>query len=72
MNERSDNQQLNNRAAQLVGRVVEVSEPLHHGQGRVQIGDTLWKVKASETIEAGAQVIVVGADGMNLLIERHS
>ncbi|MET4694355.1 NfeD family protein [Endozoicomonas lisbonensis] len=72
VNERSDNQQLNNRAVQLVGRVVEVSEPLTHGQGRVQIGDTLWKVKASETIEAGTQVVVVGADGMTLLVERHS
>lgn len=72
VNEQSDHSQLNNRAAQLIGRVVEVSEPLPHGQGRVQIGDTLWKVQATESIEAGTQVIVIGADGMTLLIERHS
>ena len=68
---RSDHNQLNNRAAQLIGRIVDVSEPITHGQGRVQIGDTLWKVQTSETIEAGAQVVVVGADGMTLLVERH-
>ncbi|AMO56464.1 hypothetical protein GZ77_06670 [Endozoicomonas montiporae] len=72
VNEKSDNHQLNNRAAQLVGRVVEVSETLVHGQGRVQVGDTLWKVQASEAIEAGAKVVVVGADGMTLLVERNS
>lgn len=72
VNEKSDSHQLNNRAAQLIGRVVMVSETLSHGQGRLQIGDTLWKVQASDTIEAGVNIVVVGADGMTLLIERHS
>ena len=72
VNETTDHQQLNNRAAQLIGRVVPVSEPLADGQGRIQIGDTLWKVRANETIEAGARVVVIGADGMTLLVDRHS
>ena len=70
VNEQTDRAQLNDRAGQLVGRVVDLQDTLKHGQGRVQIGDTLWKVQASETIEAGSQVVVVGTDGMTLLVER--
>lgn len=74
VNNKTDHQQLNNRAAQLIDRVVDISEPIAHGQGRIQIGDTLWKVKVdkTETIEAGAKVIVIGAQGMTLLIKRYS
>ena len=72
VNEKSDaDPQLNDRAAQLIGRVVEVSETIPHGQGRIQIGDTRWKVQASETIEAGSQITVTGSEGMTLLIERY-
>lgn len=72
VNEKTDHHQLNNRAAQLIDRVVEVNESLAHGQGRIQIGDTLWKVKANESIEAGTQVIVTDTEGMTLLVKRYS
>ena len=72
VNEKTDHNQLNNRAAQLIGRVLDVTEPIIDGQGRVQIGDTLWKVRASDNIESGEKIRVVGTDGMVLLIERCS
>ncbi|MCL6269706.1 NfeD family protein [Sansalvadorimonas sp. 2012CJ34-2] len=62
---------LNNRAAQQVGRVFVLEHDLPGGHGRVQLGDTMWKVKASETLHAGTTVIVSGAEGMSLQLNTH-
>ena len=70
VNDRTDHLQLNNRAAQLIGRVTVVQETLEHGQGRIQIGDTLWKVRADETIETGTTVKVIDVEGMTLIIKK--
>ena len=59
---------LNNRAAQLKGRILVLEQELPGGFGRVQIGDTKWKVQAADTLQAGTTVIVTGSDGMTLLI----
>ncbi|MTI13730.1 NfeD family protein [Sansalvadorimonas verongulae] len=60
---------LNDRAAQMVGRIVVLDQNLPGGHGRIQIGDTKWKVRANQTLEAGATVVVVGSEGMTLFIE---
>ncbi len=60
---------LNNRAAQLIGRVFVLDQTLLGGHGRVQLGDTKWKVQAESTLEAGTTVVVDGAEGMTLLIK---
>ncbi|KEQ17735.1 NfeD family protein [Endozoicomonas numazuensis] len=72
VNEKSDYPQLNQRAAQLIGRVVVLENDLPGGQGKIQIGDTLWSVKAVGHLEKGCPVIITGAEGMTLLIDRHS
>jgi membrane protein implicated in regulation of membrane protease activity len=69
VNEKSDHPQLNQRAAQLVGRTVTLEDDLPGGQGKVQVGDTFWKVRASQTLEKGTTVIITGSDGMVLLCE---
>ena len=69
INNQNDHPQLNQRAAQLIGRVVTLEEPLVNGQGRIQIGDTLWKVRTSQPLEKGSQIVVTGTDGMTLIIE---
>ncbi|MGI9275808.1 MAG: NfeD family protein [Endozoicomonas sp.] len=69
-NEHNDHPELNNRAQQLVGRILVLEEDLVNGQGRIQVGDTFWKVRANGSIEKGATVQVVGADAMTLLVER--
>ncbi|WP_281645756.1 NfeD family protein [Parendozoicomonas sp. Alg238-R29] len=63
---------LNNRAAQMVGRIVVLDQNLPGGHGRVQIGDTKWKVQAERTLDAGTTVIVTGSEGMTLHITKHN
>ena len=64
----SDQQLLNRRVAQLVGRVVPLERGIVNGRGRVQIADALWDVVGPE-LPTGAPVRIVGADGMTLRVE---
>ncbi|WP_027859029.1 NfeD family protein [Marinobacterium jannaschii] len=59
---------LNNRAAQLVGRRIVLSDAIEAGEGKVMIGDTYWKVRCETDLAPGARVEVVGSDGMVLLL----
>ena len=63
---------LNNRAAQLVGRIVVLDSDLPGGHGRIQIGDTKWKVQADKTLSAGTTVVVSAAEGMTLILETYT
>ena len=67
-NEQTDHPELNNRAVQMVGRVIVLEEPVLNGQGRIQIGDTFWKVRSETDLETGTTVVVSGCDGMVLLL----
>lgn len=60
--------EINDRAAQQVGRTVPLKEPIAGGQGRVFIGDTLWHVEGPD-LPAGASVRVVSYEGTTLLVE---
>lgn len=64
----SDQPMLNRRTAQLVGRVVPLEQAIVNGRGRVQIADALWDVNGPD-LPVGAQVRIVGADGMTLRVE---
>ncbi|EAR59806.1 NfeD family protein [Neptuniibacter caesariensis] len=61
---------INDRAAQLIGRKLTLSENMENGRGRVQIGDTFWKVAADEDYESGTRVEVVSTEGMLLQIQK--
>jgi membrane protein implicated in regulation of membrane protease activity len=65
---RSEQPLLNQRAAQLVGRTVELSEPIRNGRGKARIGDSVWVVEGPE-LPAGAIVSVTGTDGTALRVE---
>ncbi|WP_211827361.1 NfeD family protein [Kistimonas asteriae] len=65
-NEQTDHPELNNRAVQMVGRVIVLEQPVSNGQGRIQIGDTFWKVRSETELEVGTTVVVSGCDGMVL------
>ncbi len=67
-NTRSDEPQLNDRAAQMIGRKLILESAIDNGQGRIQIGDTFWKVVADEVLEAGTTVEVYDSIGMVLKI----
>lgn len=58
--------ELNQRAASLIGYEFELSDALPSGESRVQIGDTFWRVRCETSLAPGTRVRVVGADAMSL------
>jgi membrane protein implicated in regulation of membrane protease activity len=64
----SDEPELNLRAAQYVGRVVTVEEPIAGGRGKVRVGDTVWSAQGSDAPQ-GTRVKVTGTRGTVLLVE---
>ncbi|MEC9343007.1 MAG: NfeD family protein [Pseudomonadota bacterium] len=65
---RSDNPNLNARAAQMIGRSGVLAEPISGGQGRVKIGETTWRVSGPD-LPLGAKVRVVGEEAGLLVVE---
>ncbi|MGH1374685.1 MAG: NfeD family protein [Cellvibrionaceae bacterium] len=66
--QQSDQPLLNKRTEQLIGKTAELLEPIHNGSGKVQIADALWTVQGPE-LDKGAQVTIVAANGMILIVE---
>lgn len=61
----SDLPLLNQRGRQMVGRTATLAEPIREGRGRIQLGDTLWRV-AGPDLPIGARVRVVRASETDL------
>ena len=68
-NASSDLPDLNVRGAQYVGRTVVVEDAITNGRGKVRVGDTIWGAEG-EDAPKGANVVVTGVDGTNLVVER--
>lgn len=64
----SDQPLLNQRAAQLVGRVFPLESAIVDGRGRVKIGDALWTVEGPD-LGAGTRVRVVAVNAMVLRVD---
>lgn len=64
----TDEPLLNRRGAQLIGRTAVLAEPILEGRGRVQLGDTVWRV-AGPDLPAGARVRVTAAEDSQLTVE---
>ena len=60
--------ELNRRAETLVGTEFDLAEALPRGTGRVQIGDTFWRVETDGALAGGTRVRVVAADAMSLKV----
>lgn len=63
--ETSDQPLLNKRGDQLIGRTATLSEPIREGRGRIQLGDTLWRISGPD-LPAGARIRVVKASDADL------
>lgn len=63
----SDQPLLNRRGEQLVGRTATLSEPIREGHGRIQLGDTLWRVSGPD-MPVGARVKVVSVNDSELVV----
>lgn len=66
----SDQPLLNRRGDQLIGRTATLTEPIENGRGRVQLGDTMWRVSGPD-LPAGARIRVIKASDadLELLVE---
>jgi membrane protein implicated in regulation of membrane protease activity len=62
---------LNERTARLIGQTVVVETAIQNGEGRVKVGDSVWKARGPDA-PAGSQVVVTGADGSCLSVEAAS
>ncbi|HCM05335.1 MAG TPA: NfeD family protein [Oceanospirillales bacterium] len=65
----SDRPELNHRTAQLVGRKLVLDNDIPF-EGRIQIGDTFWKVVSESPLKAGEHIEVVSADATTLTIKK--
>ena len=59
---------LNDRAARLIGEIVEVCEPIRDGSGRVRVGDGAWPARGPDS-PVGARMRVVAAGSGELVVE---
>lgn len=59
---------LNRRADRMVGQVVTLIGPIHHGTGRAQVADSPWLATGPD-LPKGAQVRIVRVEGATLHVE---
>ena len=64
----SDVPGLNRRGSEFIGRTFVLHEAIVGGRGKIKAGDTLWLVSGPE-LPAGAEVRVIGQDGVLLKVE---
>lgn len=64
----SDQPDLNDRGAQLVGRHAILTQPISQGLGRAQIGDGTWRVEGPD-LPKGAKVVVVSSKAGTLIVD---
>ena len=64
----SDVPGLNRRGSECLGRTFVLHEAIVGGRGKIKAGDTLWLVSGPE-LPAGAEVRVIGQDGVLLKVE---
>ncbi|MGZ8216944.1 NfeD family protein [Methylomagnum sp.] len=65
----TDRPLLNRRAAQYVGRVFTLEEPIVNGRGKIRVDDSIWRVEGEDS-GSGAKVRVTEAEGVVLKVER--
>jgi membrane protein implicated in regulation of membrane protease activity len=65
----TDQPLLNRRSEQMIGRTATLVEPIVNGRGRIQLGDTLWKVRGPD-LGPGIRVRVVGVEDSELVVEK--
>ncbi|WP_417317075.1 NfeD family protein [Emcibacter sp.] len=59
---------LNRRGAQYIGHNYTLVSDMENGEGKIKIGDTLWKVRGEFAGKTGDVVHVTGSDGVILMV----
>jgi len=65
----SEQPNLNERGAQLVGRRGVLTSAIENGQGRARLGDTTWTVRGADAA-AGESVVVIAVEGNALTVKK--
>lgn len=60
---------LNDPARAMIGRRARAIADFQTGEGRVQLGDTQWRARTDDMIEAGEELVVVAVEGSTLRVE---
>lgn len=60
---------LNQRAAQLTGRIATLETPVVNGVGHARLGDSTWRVTAQQDLPAGTPVRIVAVASITLIVE---
>lgn len=68
--EKTDHPHLNERGSQYIGRTFTLIEAIENGQGKVKVGDSLWKVEGSSDCPKGSAVRVVDVHGTVFKVEK--
>jgi membrane protein implicated in regulation of membrane protease activity len=66
---KTDRPTLNRRGEQYIGREFTLQSPITHGQGKIQVDDTRWKIHG-EDCPAGCRIQVIGAEGVVLQVKQ--
>lgn len=64
----SEQPALNQRGVQYIGQEFTLIEAIHSGNGKIEVGDTVWLAQGRDA-PAGARVRVVGVNGAVLRVE---
>ncbi len=59
---------LNKRGSRYLGQVFVLKQSLTHGEGTLEIGDSLWRISGPD-MPAGSSVKVVGQKATMLVVE---
>jgi len=64
----SDDNTLNRRGEQHVGRIYALADAIRNGRGTIKVGDSVWRVEGPD-LPAGARVRVTAISGAVLTVE---
>ncbi len=64
----SHEKNINRRLDQMIGLEIVLSEDLVQGCGQAKVADSVWLVRANESLTAGTLIKVYGIDGNTLLV----
>jgi len=65
----SDDETLNRRGSQYVGKNCEVVVAFKNGKGKIKVEDTLWSAVGPRDYPEGKNVKIIGMDGTRLKVE---
>lgn len=68
-NQQTDRPMLNDRTSQFVGKRYTLQQAMSNNVGKLQIGDTLWKIRGDQDLLANTKIEVIKAKEMTLWVK---